>query len=123
MKPLAASQQMLTWFCVLPVSKSTIWWRQLLYIIFTGAIFIGHCCSIVSSVAYFIKFISTDLEEALYALFQIVSSASMAYVMIVTPFLRHNIRTLFENLHEIYMESKSPIQISLNISINQSKSK
>lgn len=107
MKPLAASSRMLIWFCVFSANKistSNLIWK-ILHNIFTVAVFIGNICTLTTSTTFFVKFISLDLEQALYSLFQIVGSASILYLMVVTFFQKQKINILFEHLSAIYDKS------------------
>lgn len=106
MKPLKASHTMLTWFCVFPPENSTSPEKKMLYNIFVVAIFVGNVCTFISSSFFFIEYVSIDLEESLYSLFQIVGSASILYLITVTYFLSRKIRILFEDLSRIYEKCK-----------------
>lgn len=106
MKPLIASQRMLTLFCVLPADKTTSPEKKILYNIFFLSVFFGNFCALFSSSFFFVEYVSLDLEESLYSLFQIVGSASIIYLLTVTYFLSRKIRILFEDLSEIYKKCK-----------------
>lgn len=61
----------------------------------------------VSSLLYFWKFVAIDLEEALYALYQIVGLISLIYLMFVVVFFsRSKIIATFNKLLDIYKASE-----------------
>lgn len=61
----------------------------------------------VSSVVFFLTFISIDLELSLFALYEIFGILSMMYVFIAAFLSRHKINDIFEGLQQIYRASKS----------------
>lgn len=105
MKPLVTNQRVLTWLCVYPGEKTTSKIKQLAYIIFSLIVFSGILSSLIASVAYFMKFVSIDLEVALYAVSQIAAAASVLYAIVMTYFSRHGIASIFHKLSEIYDKS------------------
>lgn len=60
----------------------------------------------VASIVFFIKFVSIDLEESLYAIFQIGASIVAVYIAIVAYFLQHKINGIFKGLTAIYGKCK-----------------
>lgn len=71
MKPLATHERVLTWLCICPAEDGTSKWMISLYIIFISIAFVFEVSILVSSYVYFLKNMSDNLEEALYALAQI----------------------------------------------------
>lgn len=74
MKPLATNQYMLSWISVLPAEKSTIKWKKVAFKIFPLFLIVSNLAGAVASIAFFVKYITIDLEESLYALFQIAGN-------------------------------------------------
>lgn len=107
MKPLEMNRRVLTWLCVYPASENTSKSTKTLYVIFTLIILSGNLIGLGLSIDYFLKSASTDLEDSLYALFQILATAKMSYTMIVAYFLRHRITAIFVSLSDIYDASKN----------------
>lgn len=105
-KPLATNQRVLTWLCVYPAEKTTCKFKQMAYIFFSFVVFSGILSSLIASVAYFMKFVSIDLEVALYAVSQIAAAASVLYAIAMTYLSRRGITAIFQKLNEIYDQSK-----------------
>lgn len=107
MEPLSTNQRVLRWLCICPATKNTsesIKWARVL---FSWTIFTLNLFAFVLPVLFFVKFISTDLESCLYALFQIPTTGNIVYMTIIAFFLRHKITAVFENLSIIYAASKN----------------
>lgn len=107
MVPLAIHKRVWTWLCVYPIDESTSKWKKLVYIIFTLVILAANLSIIPASVAFAMKFVSTDLEGSLHALFQITACTGIIFAMFSGFILRHKISTIFEQLTEIYNRSKN----------------
>lgn len=71
MKPLETNRSVLIWFCLYPFDKNMKLHLKLLYTIFALSIFLMNVCALVSSIVFFFKFLSINLEESFYSLFQI----------------------------------------------------
>lgn len=106
MKPLVISHRILTWLCMCPADESTRRSTKIFYAIFGLTIFSINLCNISAGTAFVLKFISTDLESALYGVFNAIAPASMMYVMIATLFLRYEVKGIFDKLSRIYDASK-----------------
>lgn len=66
--PLKTNRQMLAWLWILPTTSK---WKKVSYIIFSFILFTSNVGALVTSYVYFAKNLSTDLEEALYAMLQV----------------------------------------------------
>lgn len=104
--PLITCQRVLTWISVCPVAKNTSIWKRILFKLFPLVIFITDLAGLIASVVFFYRFISTNLEECLYAVFQIAGLLGMANSIIVTFIRRHKIPLIFKSLADIYKYSK-----------------
>lgn len=69
-----------------------------LTVLLTSIVIISTCG------AFFVKFISIDLEQSLYALTNIGGTIDKVYALIVAHFNRDKIRMIFDHLVEIYSE-------------------
>lgn len=105
MKPLVTNKNVLTWLCILPAQEQTNKRMKLIYIAFTFTLSITCFCGLASSLAFMMEYLSTNLENCLYALFQVAADASAFYMVMVALFLRHKMAALFDNLSEIYNKS------------------
>lgn len=103
-KPLETNRRVLIWLCMFLPDETASKREKLTYIVFT----VCGVCTILSmlaaSVTFFVKFVSIDLEESLYALVKISAYLCLTYMMIVVFILRHKISDIFEKLSTIYDE-------------------
>lgn len=104
--PLATCQRVLTWISVYPVANDISIWKKILFKLFPLVIFATDLAGLTASVVFFWRYISTNLEECLYAIFQISGLLGMANSVIVTFILRHKIPLIFNSLANIYETSK-----------------
>lgn len=102
MKPLKTNQQVLTWLGVCRAADTVSIPKKLIYIF---AAFFGFSVvftSLSASVAFFVKFVQIDLEESLYALFQIASFSGLSYIILTAFIMRNKINGIFNRLSHIY---------------------
>lgn len=102
MKPLKTSQQIFALLCAHPTEEDNEKLPKICYSIFSATVFTLLLTAVVSSIAYFVKFVSIDLESSLYALFQIVATWPMLNGMSIVFFMKFKMRALFENLQNVY---------------------
>lgn len=121
MKPLETSQRVLTWLCMCPASANTDKLTKLAYISLTIFTFIGMTGIITSSVAFFVTFFSTRLEEALVSMFQVSGTGGSWYMFIAVFPSRHKIKTIFDRLKEICQNSTMLTTTTLSYEIIQMK--
>lgn len=117
MNPLETNKKVLIWLCLCPAEKSTKWTRKLIYIIFALIILTGNLCAFGTSVAYFLRYVSTDLEGSLYALYQIGAFYALIYMTITAFYLRQEILALFDSLTKIYEKCKRFLLSKSNTSL------
>lgn len=101
-KPFKTNRLILTWLSMYPADETARKWKKIAHIITTLIILIITFCMISSSVAFFVRFVSVDLEEALYSLGQIIGYSMVLYMFIVGIFLRHKINAIILRLTDIY---------------------
>lgn len=127
MKPLATNQRIMIWQCMRPAEESTSNWRILAHI--TKALILNICTFIVcafefacllSSGAYFVKFMETAFEDSLYGFFQVAGHTSTFVAIIVALTYRQRIAAIFTKLSDIYTARK--YISSTNTFINPMKS-
>lgn len=102
MLPLPTNQRVLTWLCVRPMDADENQWKKLFYIAFTITFLTIDLTGLFSSIAFFLINISIDLEESLYALFQISAFLGLTYMCIVAFLLRYKITAFLGTLSQIY---------------------
>lgn len=106
MQPLTTNRHVLSVLCVYPVDEGTSRSKKLTYILFTVFVFAGNLTGFTTSVAFFLKFLSSDFGSSLHALLQICAFIASTYVLVVGLHSRHEIRNNFKRLAKIYDASK-----------------
>lgn len=100
------NQRVLTWLCVFPLDEVATMKENMTCIAFSIGVILTIFSGMTGSIVFFLKFVSTDLEESLYALFQIAALISTINAIVVVILLRHRIPGMFKNLTGIYEECK-----------------
>lgn len=106
MKPLSLNRKWLAWHSVYPVKNDESRQKKMARFTFTSTIILANILSIISSVVFFWKFASTDLESALYAVALIIAYSGCLYTVFVTLFMRKKIASIFSSLSQIYDSSE-----------------
>ena len=107
MKALVTTQRVLTWYRICHANESTTSsWQKMLFSIFSVVCLIANACAVAASVTFLLKFISSNLEESLYALFQCAAYSNVVYIHIAAFLQRKKVTSVFESLTEIYETSK-----------------
>lgn len=112
MEPLKTSRRLLTWLYVVPVEKSSSNWKKWACLMVGVGAYVATMSFLASSMAFFMKFVSIDLEQSLYALFQIGGFSNSAYVITLAYFSHRKIVAIFDNLSAIYNARKNLINYS-----------
>lgn len=107
MEPLKTSRRLLAWLYVVPVEKSSSNWKKWACLIVGVGAYVATMSFLASSMAFFMKFVSIDLEQSLYALFQIGGFSNSAYVITFAYFSHRKIVAIFDNLSAIYNARKN----------------
>lgn len=105
MKPFATSQRVLTWFCICS-DENTTKWQKFAHVSFTMFVAMFVFIAALMAGTYGFKYISIDLEEALYAIFPFFGLLSGVYIIIIAFFSTTKINAIFETLSVIYKDSK-----------------
>lgn len=113
MLPLPTNQRVLTWLCIRPMNTDENRWKKLFYIMFSITFVSIDLTALFSSIAFFFINISIDLEESLYALFQISAFSGLTYMCIVAFLLRNEITVFLGTLSQIY-DARKKLYISDN---------
>lgn len=106
MKPLATNRQVLTWLCICPSDQNTSALKKTFFTILALVSFALVFSFLVSSIVFFLKNVSIDLENGLYALVQIACSFDSVYMFAVVFISRKKINRFLQTLVTIYEESK-----------------
>lgn len=114
-EPLKTSRQVLIWLSVCPADANTTKKMKLAHLAFSMAWVAITICGFLASFGFFINSVSTNLEESLYALFQVFANLVMQNTIIVTFVMRHKIAEFFQQLSQIYNKSGSNLDFCLTI--------
>lgn len=104
MKPLATNRLVLTLFGVF--QTDTKWWQKLISISFISTIVLLSLTAALMSLAFFKKYVSIDLEQSLYAIFQTVAVSIAMNALTVIVLSRRKISDMIEKLEHLYGSSK-----------------
>lgn len=107
MRPLETHQRIISWLGAHSLGDSAGFCETLPYYAFTFAICLMCLCALTSSFIFFGQNVTVNLEDSLYALFQIFAYLSAFDLIIVTPFLRRRFRAIFETLSEFHKLSNT----------------
>lgn len=101
--PLTSCRNVLQWTDVLPLEESANILKRIATIAM-AVVLILSMVTVTPSIAYFWKYISTDIEGCLFALFQISVMFGTINAVISVLFFRHEIVEMFTSLSRIYDE-------------------
>lgn len=105
MRPLETNRFVLTLVHVYPADESVNKWRKGAYAFFGVFVILLNFSAFLMSGSFFLRHVSIDLEQALFALVQMPVSASLSYIALTTFLLRHKITAIFDRLSTIYESS------------------
>lgn len=106
MKPLETNQRVLIWLGVLRAPDTTNIFMKIFHILTTFIAFSIVLTSLSASVTFFLRYVRIDLEESLYALFQIASFSGLSYIIMFAFVMRNRTNVIFDKLTQIYNECK-----------------
>lgn len=111
MKPLVLAANALRWFCVFPAAESTSRPQKLCYFLFTLVFYITLFGAVVPSAVFFLRFVTVNLPECLYSVFQVSAGISGVFMVIFAMLSKQKIKKFFIALERIYDESKKRFTI------------
>lgn len=100
-KPMKTCRQILVWLCVCSCDANTSKWIKWFYEISNTIITLLIVSALFSSVIFFEKFASTNLQESLYAIFQIAGNLMLQNSIFWGFVLRSEIDEVFHLLTRI----------------------
>lgn len=107
MKPLEMIIRMLTWLSVYPPDKNTSKSRKIEYVCVAVVIMTVLIFGFIGFATFFFKYVSADMEMALMAVMTICTSVGTSYTLAISFLTRSKMKSIFDNLTEIYDASKS----------------
>lgn len=106
MQPLQTNRQVLRCLCIYPVEEDAPKWKRCAYIgCYLGGVLVSSSF-IISSVLYGQKFLSIDVSESMFGLYQSVGVFNTLYMALTAFFLRDKITAIIEELNTIYKKCK-----------------
>lgn len=111
-----AVQRVLCWLHLCPSEEDTAnKWQKSASIALYSLVLITFLSYVATSLTYFATFSSTDLEQSLYALLQVTAFIGLAYIQVIALFSRYKLRSMFQELSNIYSTRKYLLKQSTNI--------
>lgn len=106
MKPMQGIQQILTWLCAYPTGKDTHKSKRLLCTLIGVIMIVTSITCFFATLAFFLKFVKTDLERCLFTLYQFGGMINLLYNSIVLMRSQYKLKIVFDQLTEIYDASE-----------------
>lgn len=106
MKVLQLNKELLALYDVLGVSDSRPWKIKLRRQIIVTAMLICLLCGWSFSMAFIIMYLKTDLQNALYAIFQVAAEFSANYTVLIACLYPKLIDTVFVKLNYVRENGK-----------------
>lgn len=92
--------------CILPADENATRRERILHIVSTIAIISIELCAFISSLVFFLKNVSIDLEVSLYAMFQMIAIFGLLYMVVPGLIMQRKMAAMFQTLSKIYDESE-----------------
>lgn len=106
MDVLATSKQVLSWLSLYVADGDIDKRKAISYICVSFMTLISNASLVLCSALYISKYISNDLEEALYACGQLIAFLSSTYMLLIAFILRKKITAIINELAAIYETCK-----------------
>lgn len=106
MNPLSLNRKWLTWLCVYPIENDASRKKKIACVAFALTVILVLTLALIASVVFFLRFVSNDLEGALYALSFIIGFSACLYIVLIAFIKRQKIVLVFSDLAQIYDSSK-----------------
>lgn len=102
MEPIELIRRTFKYLCLHPFDEKSSVGKKIGCIIFGSAVFSSNVYALITSVDFFIEFLSIDVEECLFALFQIFGYIGVTYASVVIFLQQNAVREIFQQLSQIY---------------------
>lgn len=99
MKALELNRHIFAWLCICPDTSPAV--RRFRTWI-TGGIIVVECLAGFVSVLFFIKNLTTDFKNCIFAIFQVAALFGVVYMWFVGYMLREKINEIFSMFQQIY---------------------
>lgn len=111
MKVLDLNRRIFTWLNICPTVDDQSHVKKYLRGMIAGTIIVTECLAIVASFMFIHRFLETEIENCLYALFQVAALFSVIYMWTVGFILRNTIAEIFRMFQKIY-DSSNHVDLS-----------
>lgn len=102
MHALEENKNVLTWFGICPIDKRSPKLAKAYRFFVVAAFYFIQATIFLSSIVYFMKYVSNDLVGALYAFFQSIGTLNCLYSVTVGIFLNNKIYEIFKIYEQFY---------------------
>lgn len=106
MKVLEKNRKVLVWTGMCPADENTKWWQKIAFKLIGFIIFASMVFDVVISVIFILENKSTDLEDCLFAIFQIILCCGTCYMIFFAYISRKDIASVINGLQKIYDSCK-----------------
>lgn len=111
MNPLKLNQSVLTLIGVCAVEENTASSKKIRNIFVYILMVVMQIINITATSLYFIKYISTDYDGAIYGLLAATVLTAMLYILITLRYHSKKLLAIFSTLDDMYKECKIRIKI------------
>lgn len=111
MKPIERIREIFTWLCLKSFDETITFGWKALYTLCGSTVFLSNVYALITSVGFFLKFLSVDVEECLFTLFQIFGYLGVIYATVAIFLQRDKITKIFQTLTDIYKQCNGIISI------------
>lgn len=116
MKPLNQNKNVFTVLSLYPIASQHTYLSK--YFLLAVAVIIAECLALVASALFIYFNLKTEIENCLYALFQMAALISVIYMWIIAYVLQDSIVDIFTKFEWIYDSSKFTHFAFRNINLN-----
>lgn len=106
MDALKLNQAVLTFIGVCATDANTALRKKIQFSLFYALMLLMYFLNIIACGLYFIKYISTDYDNGIYALLAVVVLVTLLYILIDLRYHSLKLRQIFETLYAIYERGK-----------------
>lgn len=107
MKLISTNEKVFNWLGILNIEKNPSKQEKIRQIMSSVGIIVYEICTMMSSVAFIYKNISTNLEVCLFGVLQVVGSVGLTYMITSALIQRSKIAVMFQILSNLNSESKN----------------
>lgn len=115
MKIFELNRHIFTWLNLCPDFGSCSQFQKWLRFTIVAIILITECLAVLASSMFIHRFFETDIENCLYALFQVAALFSVIYMWTAGFIQRNTISKIFVEYQEIYENSTFRLSYNQNI--------